>query len=155
MAGRPRKPITIVTGHKTKKELGSREAAEKYYGQIPRSRLVPPDELSDRARLKFEQVASEAFWLDELSTDILGAYCMAWDRWLDVAAAMQGQPDTLMSPDGKFYANPNRRALLEYQNAMVQASTKLGLANIDRLKLEKPVAEKPKSKFASFMEANA
>lgn len=155
MAGRPRKPISVVAGHRTKKEIAERERNENHFGSVPRFRLVPPDELSDRAKRKFNEIAGEAFWLDELSADILAAYCLAWDRWLDVAAAMRNEPDTYMDADGKMCANPNRRALLEYQNAIVQASSKLGLGNIDRLKLVKPAEEKPKSRFASFLEENA
>lgn len=154
-AGRPKKPIGLVTGHRTLAEKQGREKAEAYYNKVPRLLLVPPDVLSDRAKQKFEQIVTDAFWLDELSLDLLTDYCVCWDRWYSVAEQLREEPETYAFKDAvtgelKMRANPNRRALLEYGLSMQQLSAKLGLGNIDRLKLTLP-AEEQKNKFAEFL----
>lgn len=154
-AGRPRKPISMLQGHKTKEEKRLREDSESTYSDVGRLMLVPSDVLSDRAKQKFEQIVSDAFWLDELSVDLLNDYCFCWDRWLDVAEKLKSEPETFAFQDEvtgelKMRANPNRRALMEYGLAMQQLSAKLGLGNIDRLKLVAPAKEE-KSKFAEFI----
>ena len=152
----PKKPIQVLKRHISKKERIERIEGENKY-KCSRLRLVPPDELTERAKDKFEMIANEAFWLDELSTDLLAAYCQAWDRWLDLVAEMKNQTDTFISEteDGvKMRSNPNRTALLQYVNTMQQLSGKLGLGNIDRLKLTLPeLNKKEENPFDEFMAA--
>ena len=155
------KPVVLHTGRSiTVAEKKEREKNEEMY-RVGRLRLEPPDELSERAKLKFRQIVAEAFWLDELSTDLLAAYCHAWDRWLDCVAAMDGNGDVLMVTNqktGEIQAkqNPMRSPLRQYVTMMSEMSAKLGLSNIDRLKLTNPVTEEEKQKivenpFEQFM----
>lgn len=149
-AGRNRKPISLIAGHKTAAEIREREQIEDYY-TVGRSRLVPPPELTLRARDKFEQIASDAFWLDELSADLLAQYCQAYDKWLTLVEIINEEPESIVDADGHLKPNPNRKALLDYGIVMQQISSKLALGNIDRLKLSLPAdTEKPANKFAKF-----
>ena len=155
MVGRPKKPISLVTGHKSNEEKRLREKTEAAYANIPRLLLEPPDVLSERAKQKFQQIVNDAFWLDELSLDLLTHYCLCWDRWLAVADQLKEEPETYAFRDAvtgelKMRANPNRKALLDYGLTMQQLSAKLGLGNVDRLKLTLP-AEEQKNKFAEFI----
>lgn len=154
------KPIVIHTGRSVSaSERREREEREESY-RVSRLRLEPPDELSDRAKLKFRQIVSEAFWLDELSTDLLAAYCHAWDRWLDCVASMGNIDEVILTKNAKkepvAKQNPYRHALRTYVSMMEELSGKLALGNIDRLKLVTPVSEEEKKKivenpFEQFM----
>ena len=152
----PVKPVVLHTGNSlTMKEKSKRQASEEAF-MVGRLHLVPPDELSERAKLKFEQIVAEAFWLDELSVDLLAAYCHAWDRWLTLVEEMNGQHDVIIgvNKEGKqtIRGNPNRTALLQYVVTMQQLSGKLGLGNIDRLRLVgEPPAKEKENDFAEFM----
>ena len=153
-AGRPKKPIYLISGHKTKREIAERKASEGAF-RVGRLHLVPPPELTLRARDKFEQIANEAFWLDELSADLLAEYCQAYDKWLTLVEIINDEPETVVEIDAKgverLKPNPNRKALLEYCMVMQQISSKLALGNVDRLKLSlSGDAEKPVNKFAKF-----
>ena len=155
-AGRPRKPISIVDGHFTKEEKRKRQEAEEYYQNLERDKLVPPSELSERAREKYYEIVEQAFWLDNLSAELLANYCYSWDRWLTIADELNGQAETIEYTDADTGAlllkpNPNRRALLEYSLNMQQISAKLGLGNIDRMKLLKPEEPKKKNKFLEYI----
>lgn len=151
------KPIVLHTGRSyTVEERRKRQQEEDVY-RVGRLKLVPPDELSERAKLKFQQIANEAFWLDELSVDLLSAYCDCWDKWLNVVAAMQGQNEVIISKtkNGRVCKqNPYRTALRTYIATMEELSGKLGLGNIDRLKLSMPVTsveKKEENPFEEFM----
>ena len=152
------KPIVLHTGRNgTVAERRKREQQEDIY-RVGRLRLVPPDELSERAKMKFQQIANEAFWLDELSVDLLSAYCDVWDKWLNTVEAMKGQNEIIIQrrKDGRMYKqNPYRIPLRTYITTMEELSGKLGLGNIDRLKLSLPVTkdgEKPEENpFEEFM----
>lgn len=159
MGTRP-KPIVLHTGHSVPAmEKREREKREEEY-RVGRLRLEPPDELSERAKLKFRQIANEAFWLDELSTDLLAAYCHAWDRWLDCVAHMDKTDEVILTRNSKDEAvakqNPYRYPLKTYVTMMSEMSGKLALGNIDRLKLISPVTEEEKKQvvenpFEQFM----
>lgn len=152
------KPVILHTGRSySVKEREARQQAEDAF-KVVRLRLVPPDELTERAKNKFEQIANEAFWLDELSTDLLAAYCHAWDRWLSTVEAMNGTGEivAIESPKGDAMTkqNPLRYALRTYVSMMQELSAKLGLGNIDRLRLSVPAASESKKEenpFDAFM----
>lgn len=151
------KPVLIQTQKISKDSRKAREEAENYY-QLPRMKLVPPPELNERAKTHFEQIANEAFWLDELSADLLAAYCVAYDRFLSVLADFNGQDDTLpVTKEGKhgriseLRVNPNRSALLEYANTMRALSASLGIGNIDRLRLALKKEKEKVNKFEEFI----
>ena len=153
------KPIVLQTGRSyTKAQRAERERLENDY-RVSRAGLVPPEELSPRAKRKFEEIASAAFWLDELSTDLLAAYCVAWDKYLLVVEAMEGTDEVLMYVNNKNETitrqNPLRRPLIQYVEQMSLLSSKLGLSNIDRLRLTIPEVTKKASEnpFSEFMGA--
>lgn len=145
------KPIVLHTGRSyTVEQRRERAQAEDIY-RVGRLKLVPPDELSPRAKIKFQQIAAEAFWLDELSVDLLAAYVHAWDRWLDCVAMMDETQEVIVN-DGKMKQNPYRQPLRTYVAMMEELSGKLGLGNIDRLKLSLPATEKKEEDpFENFM----
>ena len=152
------KPISIHRGRSiTVAQKNERASAEEHY-KVGRLHMIPPEELSERAKLKFEQIANEAFWLDELSTDLLAAYCVAWDKWLGVVEAMDGADEVMMYVNNKGETisrqNPLRRPLIQYVEQMCLLSGKLGLGNIDRLKLTLPAtgAVENADPFAEYMQ---
>ena len=150
------KPIVIHTGHNYTIEEQRKRKQEEDIFRVGRLRLVPPKELSRRAKIKFQQIAAEAFWLDELSVDLLAAYCHAWDRWLSTVEAMKNTEEIILTKNAKdetvVKQNPYRYALRAYISIMEELSGKLGLGNIDRLRLSLPVQEKEeKNKFDDFM----
>ncbi len=149
-AGRPRKPIELITGHLSKEDLKNRTQAESEYTEVSRMRLVPPDELTDRAKEMFNQIVSDAFWLDELSVHLLTAYCVCADRMLTCTADLQNEPDVLVTETG-FIKNPKTRLLIDYGNTLAVLSAKLGLGNIDRLKIAKPKQKKAENRFEKFL----
>lgn len=142
------KPIVLSTGKIGKDKRKAREEAEATY-RLSRLKLVPPDELNDRAKRHFEEIAQEAFWLDELSADLLAAYCVAYDRFLTLTAEMNKQSDTFIE-GSKVISNPNRHALLEYANTLRGISVSLGLGNVDRLKLALKMEKEKTNKFDEF-----
>ena len=148
-----KKPIEIVKSKMSKAQRMARSEAEMAY-KVGRLRLLPPDELTERAKDHFEAIANEAFWLDELSTDLLAAYCQAWDRWLTLVEQMNEQPDVIVTQTKtgqQAKGNPNRTALLQYATLMQSLSAKLALGNVDRLRLSLPTEDKKENKFAEFM----
>jgi P27 family predicted phage terminase small subunit len=145
-------PISLRSpnSHYKPEQVAEREEAERYY-QLSRLRLVPPAELNERAARHFEEIANVAFWLDELSTDALGAYCAAWDRYLTLLNELNNETDVVNSEKGQR-DNPKRKAMLDYVATMTKLSASLGLANIDRLKLAVTKKERTVNKFAEFVE---
>ena len=155
------KPIVLHTGNNlSSKEKRKREKQENHFF-LGRKKFIVPEALSDRAKRKFRQISKDAFWLDALSTDILAVYCDAWDKWLSCVEAMQGTPEVEVvdTPRSGRVAkqNPHRQALRTYIAIMEECSSKLGLTNIDRLKLQTPVDEdgvkqsENKNPFEEFM----
>ena len=154
------KPIVLHTGRSYTVEERRRRAEEENIYKVGRLGLVPPDELNERAKAKFEQIVAEAFWLDALSADFLAAYCHAWDRWLSIVESMEGTSDVILTENSKGEAiakqNPYRYGLKSYLNIMSEMSTKLGLSAIDRLRLLAPVKEaekKQENPYEEFMSA--
>ena len=154
------KPIVLHTGRSYTVEERRKRAEEENIYKVGRLGLVPPDELNERAKAKFEQIVSEAFWLDALSADFLAAYCHAWDRWLSIVEAMEGTSDVILTEGKKGEAvakqNPYRYGLKSYLSIMEEMSAKLGLSAIDRLRLMSPVTEQTKQQenpYEEFMTA--
>ena len=148
------KPIELVKAKISKEKRAYRTEAEKAY-KVSRLRLVPPDELSERAKMKFIEIANEAFWLDELSTDLLASYCVTWERMQMIIEELNGQGEVFITTDkdGTKHAkaNPNRTAFLQYAVLLQQLSAKLAIGNIDRLKLSLPADNKKENKFEEYM----
>ena len=148
--GRNIRPVRLMTAKIGKEKRNKRQKAEDAFN-VGRASLVPPDELSERAKNKYEQICNDCFWLDSGSSDAVTAYAFAYDRFLDLVEIMKDQPETVMNEDGKFIKNPNRIALTAYVNMMVQLSSKIGLYSTDRLKLAAESEKKEANKFAEFI----
>ena len=154
------KPIVLHTGRSvSKEERRRREEAENIY-KLERLKLVPPEELSERAKTIFENIVNEAFWLDNLDVFFVAGFAHAYDRWLEVVEKMNGTDDVIITENAKGEAvakqNPYRYALRSYANIMQEFSARLGLSAIDRLKLTAPVTEqkqKEENPFEEFMSA--
>lgn len=150
------KPIVLHTGRSYTVEERKRRKQEEDVYKVGRLELVPPDELTERAKCKFEQIAALAFWLDSLDCDFLAAYCQAWDRWLDVVETMNSQGEIVLNENRKGETtakqNPYRYALRAYLNIMEEMSGKLALSAVDRLKLTSPETKKEEENpFEEFM----
>lgn len=150
------KPIVLHTGRSYTVEERRKRAEEENIYRVNRLGLVPPDELNERAKLKFEQIANEAFWLDSLSVDFLAAYCQAWDRWLTIVETMNDTSDVVLQTNNKGETvakqNPYRYGLKSYLSIMADMSVKLGLSAIDRLRLLSPTKETEKKENNPFEE---
>lgn len=156
------KPVALHAGRSiTRHDMKKREEQENVY-RVSRLRLEPPEELSERAKLKYIQIVNEAFWLDALSGDFLAAYCHAWDKWLECVAMTKDTPEVAFTKkrDGSIDAkqNPYTRAMRSHLLTMEEMSKLLGLSAIDRLRLLTPVTaqqiamEMPvKNPFEAFM----
>ena len=152
------KPIVLHTGRSlSKEEKQRREEAENIY-KVGRLKLVPPDELSERAKTIFENIVQECFWLDNLDVFFVAGFAQAYDRWLTIVETMNGTDDVVLTKNAKDEVvakqNPYRYALRTYATIMQEFSSRLGLSAIDRLKLTAPItAEKQKevNPFEEFM----
>lgn len=152
------KPVVLHTSRQLSKEEKRKRREEEDIYRVGRLELVPPDELSERAKIKFQQIADLAFWLDSLSVDALAAYCQAWDRWLTCVEKMDGTDDVVLQRNVKneivAKQNPYRYALRTYLTIMQEMSAKLALYAVDRLRLNQPEEKKKeeeKNPFEEFM----
>ena len=152
--GRDRKVIEINKHHFTKKEMEVRKRTEEKY-KINRDELKPLDSLTEEAKVEFERIVKEAFWLDNLDRNDLNLYCFYWSKVKEIVAEASDAPEVIemRSGDGcpKMVANPLRKAIKDYHGEMRKISAKLGLTSIDRLKLAAPQEEKKISKFSKYL----
>lgn len=163
--GRPRKVIKMKTGHTSKEFNQNRINSEQKY-KLGRDELVPPAWLDQDAKDEFERIVKNAAsvdFLDNLDLNILAAYCNAWSRYtklceviqeLDGKATKLGEVGVRIPAKGVPYEtnSPYASAMDTYYQQMLKASTKLGLATTDRLKLMAPEKSQQKeNKFAKFL----
>ena len=158
--GRDRKLIGINGHHFTKAEIEERMQAESLY-QLNRDELKPFDYLSEEARIEFERIKNNAFWLDNLDRTDLNLYCFYFERITAILreynkrnedGELEIPPEVIeMQSEGgtKLVANPLRKALNDYHSEIRKLSAKLGIAKIDRLKLATPLNTK-KNKFEKY-----
>lgn len=155
------KPIVLHSSRNLTPAEKRKRAEEEDVYRVERLGLVPPKELSRRAKKHFEQIAEVAFWLDELSADLLACYCDAYDKWLLTVESMKNTDEVIITQNAKgelvAKQNPYRTALRTYASIMSEMSAKLAISNVDRLRLTLPGKDKKEdvNPFEMFMESPA
>ena len=160
--GRPRKTLATNKKHFTVAEKDERRRIEEGY-KVGRAALedfshLEQFGLDDAARAEYERLVSAAHWLDDLDRDELIAYAIAWSRAVKIATSADAHREVLALTRGdgskRLIRNPLWQAWRECCADMRAISLKLGLAQIDRLKLVDPAASEqpPENKFLRFLE---
>lgn len=155
---RPRKITVVATKHFTKEELEMRKNAEKRLGTA-RDALLPPKWLSKDAAEEFSRVVDETEAigiLDNLDLTVLAIYADAYSHYTKLAKDLQKRGPVIhpIGGDGhrKTQINPALQAQKIFVERIYQASTKLGLATTDRLRLIVPhKEEKKENKFLGLI----
>lgn len=156
--GRARKVISMRKGEMPKAERQAREEGEAKI-KIDAENLVAPEWLTGEAQKEFNRVVSEARkidYLDNLDLSVLAVYCDNYARYVNAATHLNN--DGLVNVTDSGYATPSPYMSILNQSAknIFTCSSKLGLAITDRLKLIVPkAAEKPKNKYAKFLDKEA
>ena len=128
--------------------------------RVASDKLTPPDFLTDRAKLIYEQLAWEMHWIDNLDHADLVTYAFCWDRLQTLMEKMVGVPDTLPGTGSGgqpiLIQNPDRFAVKAYTEELRKISGKLGISHADRLRLLDPkIEDKPENKFAALKRKKA
>lgn len=157
---RPRKIVANNRKHFTKEERAERLASEAAY-KVPRTALENFDAadlavLTEEARSEYKRLVELAHWLDDLDRNDLIAYCINFDRAARIAKNPDSQREVLAvtRADGsrKIIRNPLLQAWADCTAQMRAISLKLGLSQVDRLKLAAPhEEEEPENKFIRFL----
>lgn len=145
MAGRPKKIVEIQTSKMSKNERDLRKRKEKEL-KVGRDDLIPPEFLSKEAAEEFVRIATEAGKcgiLDNLDRGILATYADSYAGFARMTRTINSK-GTIITVDGKKRPNPAVMIQQMYKKQMLDASAKLGIASVDRLKLAVPVKEEKK-----------
>lgn len=155
---RPRKMVEANKKHFTAAEREARLTSEAAH-KVGREELLAFDRLegmSDAAKAEYQRIATAAHWLDDLDRNDLIAYCINFDRASKIAASPDSAREilALTSSDGskKLIRNPLWKAWQECCSEMRAISLKLGLATIDRLKLNAPLEETPINRWLKHLQ---
>lgn len=157
---RPRKILETNKKHFTKAEKQARAASEQAF-RVPREQLLDFDGLaelglSETAIAEFKRIVNLADWLDDLDRNDLLAYVVNYDRALAIVKSPDAKREIMaqMRGDGskKIIRNPLWEVWKDCTAQMRSISLKLGLSQIDRLKLTAPTTdETPVNKFLQFL----
>jgi len=151
---RPRKVVSMQTGHRTAKEKATREKGEKRI-KAKADALSPPDWLSEVAALEFTRVVSEAAqvgMLDNLDLSVLAVYADNYGQYVAAASYLNEHGQVVKTQNGYKTPSPWLKVKDSAAKNIFSCSTKLGLAVTDRLKLITPVKEeKTVNKFIKFL----
>lgn len=159
--GRPRKTLATNQKHFTRAEKDERRRIEEGYkvgrGALEDYAALETLGLDDVARAEYQRLATAAHWLDDLDRDDLIAYAIAWSRAVKISTSADARREVLALTRGdgskRLIRNPLWQAWRECCADMRAISLKLGLAQIDRLKLVDPANEQPpENKFLRFLE---
>lgn len=152
---RPRKVIALNRKHLTKAEKMGRgmaeaetKAAADDLDNIPA--WLTPDGANEYRRVIVEASALE-LW-DNLDKGVLAIYADSFARYIEAADHLREEGATIMK-DGVAVPSPWATIADRERKAVLQCSTRLGLAVTDRLRLQAPKAEKHCNKFLQFMGA--
>ena len=158
--GRPRKALETNKKHFTKAERESRAASEQAF-RVPRDQLLDFDGLgevglSEEGITEYRRLATLAVWLDDLDRNDLINYCICWERARALAISPDARREVLQVTGSmgnrKIIRNPYVSAWADYTAQMRAISLKLGLAQVDRLKLVAPMVEEQKTnKFVQLI----
>lgn len=144
MGGRPRKIIDIATGKIGKQAKLNRKIQEEKI-KLDRNALEQgaPSWLSDVAAEEYNRVVAEAKKInlyDNLDLSILAVYADNYARYIDAVKAIREHGLTVNSR-GVSTMSPYVVIADKTATQIFKASTKLGLAVSDRLKLIVPTRE--------------
>ncbi len=155
--GRPPKVIDLQKRHNTKSEIAKKRENEKKLG-LARDQLKAPAWLRKEARMEFERVVQETAeigLLDNLDLSVLAIYADAYYHYtkLSKQLAREGDTVTVESRSSTYdKVNPKLQAQSHYVDRIMKASTKLGMATTDRLRLIVPAkGEDKKNKFLALI----
>ena len=149
MAGRPRKPLAMQTGHRTKAEIAERRASEDALRcQIS---AEPPDYLEgEREIARFNEIADILTSVDEqlctaLDEDQLARYVICESVFVEYSKLLR---KTLRDKDMKASKEMQRQQDVAFKQVQACASA-LGLNVSSRLRFDLRKPEQPKrNKFA-------
>lgn len=152
--GRPPKIIDLQKRHNTKAEIAKKRESEKKLG-LARDHLKAPVWLRKEARLEFERIVKETEeigMLDNLDLAVLAIYADAYYHYTKLSKQLAREGDTVIEErryDRVLKVNPKLQAQSQYVERIMKASTKLGMATTDRLRLIVP--EKGTDKKNKFL----
>ena len=144
--------------HLTKAEKQNRKDAEQKL-KIDREALKAPDWLDDVAKAEFERIVMEtakADMLDNLDLGVVAIYADSWSRYIELSEQIknEGTVIELAGSKGQTYTKVNPAVIAQqtYVDRIYKASTKLGMACTDRLKLTvaHTKEEKPENRFEKY-----
>ena len=147
-----------IKKHLSKADKENRIEREKKL-KIDRDKLTAPDWLDDTAKKEFERVVAEtakADMLDNLDLGVVAIYADAWSRYIELAEQIreEGMVVELTGSRGQPYTKVNPAVIAQqtYVDRIYKASTKLGIACTDRLKLTvvQNKDEKPENRFEKY-----
>lgn len=151
---RPRKVISMQTGHRTNNEKAVRQSGEKHI-KAKKDALSAPNWLSDVAALEFERVVHEAEqidMLDNLDLSVLAVYADNYSQYVAAATYLNIHGAVMKTQNGYETPSPWLKVKDQAAKNIFSCSTKLGLAVTDRLKLITPVKEeKSVNKYIQFL----
>lgn len=149
MPGRPRKIIQMSTRKISKADRAERAEQESRL-KLGRDELKPPPWLDAAAKKEFRrciQNFEKIGILDNLDLSTLSLYSDAYSHVQRLGKLLRDADSHIGDSESTL------RAYEKYAKLMMQCSTKLGLATVDRLKLVNPVEkEKKVNKFVQFLE---
>lgn len=149
MPGRPRKIIQMSTRKISRSDRVERAEQEARL-KLGRDELKPPSWLDAAAKKEFRRCArnfEEIGILDNLDLSTLALYADAYSHVQQLGKILRGADSHIGDSESTL------RAYEKYAKLMMQCSTKLGIATVDRLKLVTPVEkEKKVNKFVQFLE---
>lgn len=156
MAGRNKKAVESLAGHRTKKELQERKQAQsKMKGNT--DKIFCPQWLDDTAKEEFERVSEELKAIDlicNIDTTILAIYCDAYSNYVQLTQAIQtnGAIQYYVNTKGEENKVVSAEVMAQnkYIDTIMKCSSKLGLSISDRLKLIIPEKDTKENKFAKF-----
>lgn len=152
--GRPPKIIDLQKRHNTKSEIAKKRENEKKLG-LARDHLKAPAWLRKEAKVEFERVVKETEeigLLDNLDLTVLAIYADAYYHYTKLSKQLAREGDTVIEErryDRILKVNPKLQAQSHYVDRIMKASTKLGMATTDRLRLIVP--EKGTDKKNKFL----
>ena len=152
---RPRKVIAINTKHLSKRDRLARSMAETEMkastddlDNVPA--WLTPDGADEYRRI-IKEAKGLAIW-DNLDKGILALYADSFARYIEAADHLREEGATYRRGESEC-PSPWLRVAEQERKAIFQASTRLGLAVTDRLRLQVPKAEAPENKFFQFIDA--
>lgn len=158
--GRACKVVEMSTGKRGKKEKLNRKRQQE---ELKTDRALleagPPDWLDETASTEFRRVVDEAAKLplyDNLDFSTLAIYAAAYSQYIEAVKHLRYEGYTIINKGGFETMSPWVNVADKAAGQIFKASTKLGLAVTDRLKLIVPTKEEAAAnKFVKYLPSGA